>query len=146
MQIDLQTDYPFQTLWCDVKESPLETHLTEIAAHLIATAEILLEQARKRNEEWDRWQVKRDLEEKRQAGLKLERERVRELYRHARNWQRAERLRNYMPAVAPNTPTWAAGFNRWKTWALAEADRIDPLITPEPQATSFSESESSEPE
>jgi hypothetical protein len=145
LQIDLQTDYPFQTQWCDVKESPLETHLAEIAAHLIVASEILLEQAKKRNEEWDCWQAKRDLEEKRQAVLKMERERVRQLYRDARNWHRAERLRNYIAAVAPGTPTWAEDFNRWKTWALAEADRVDPLVIADPQATSGRESESSEP-
>jgi hypothetical protein len=146
LQIDLQTDYPFQTLWCDVKESQLETRLAEISAHLIVASEILLEQAKKRNEEWDRWKAKRDLEEKRQAVLKMERDRVRQLYRDARNWHRAERLRNYIAAVAPGTPTWAQDFNRWKTWALAEADRVDPLVLAEPQATSGSESESSEPE
>jgi hypothetical protein len=146
LQIDLQTDYPFQTLWCDEKESPLETHLTQIAAHLIATSEILLEQATKRNEEWDRWRAERDLEEKRQAVLRMERERVRELYRDARNWYRAERLRNYVAAVAPGTVTWANDFNRWKIWALAEADRVDPLVMAEPQATSGGESEAGEPE
>jgi hypothetical protein len=145
LQIDLQTDYPFQTLWCDVKESPLETHLADIAAHLIVTSEILLEQAKKRNEEWDRWRVERDLEEKRHAVLKMERERVRELYRNARNWHRAERLRCYIASVTPDTSTWAGDFNGWKTWALAEADRIDPLVMPEPQATNGRESESSEP-
>ncbi|HEY3744706.1 MAG TPA: hypothetical protein VGL17_00570 [Gemmatimonadaceae bacterium] len=145
LQIDLQTDYSFQTLWCDVKESPLESHLKEIASHLIVSSEILLEQAKKRNEEWDRWQAERDFEDKRRAVLKIERERVRQLYRDARNWHRAERLRNYIAAVTPGTPIWADDFNRWKSWALAEANRVDPLMA-EPRVTSGSESESFEPE
>jgi len=145
LQIDLQTEHPFQSLWCDVKESPLETHLAEIAAHLIVASEIFLEQAKQQNEEWDRRQAKRDLEEKRQAVLKTEREQIRELYRDARNWHRAERLRNYIAAVATGTPTRAEDFNRWKRWALAEADRVDPLVRAEPEATSGSGSELSEP-
>jgi hypothetical protein len=145
LQIDLQTGYPFQTRWCDVKESPLETHLADFAAHLIAGADVLLEQAKKRNEEWDRWQAERDLEEKRQAVLKIERARVRQLYRDARNWHRAERLRNYIAAVTPGTPIWKNDFNQWRSWALAEADRVDPLMA-EPRVTSDGESKSSESE
>jgi hypothetical protein len=146
LQIDLQTEYPFQTLWCDLKENPLETQLRDIAAHLIAASEVLLEQARKRDEEWDRWQVKHELEQKQQAVLKLERARLRELYRDARNWHRAERLRSYIAAVAPGMQAWTVDFDRWKRWALAEADRVDPLLGAESQVRSGSDSESSEPE
>jgi hypothetical protein len=130
-KISLETSYAFQTEWVDSKEDHLETHLADMAVHLIASSEILLEQAIKRDEEWERRRIEDDLKKKRERAIQLERAKMRKLYRDARNWHRAERLRAYVAAVtaAAGMEAPSDGQVHWRTWALAEANRVDPLMS-----------------
>lgn len=83
----------------------------------------LKEEARKRKVEAER--------KERERLARLERERVDRLLGEARSLRQANDIRNYVDAV--RTATGQSGqlsqeeLERWCTWALAQADRIDPI-------------------
>jgi hypothetical protein len=115
----------------DTDDAPLETRLNDVMIwlfqHSITVAErdrrveearvAAEERARKdREAEIARWKA----EEKRRE----EKERVDDLLDDVKRWRKAVELRAYVAAAAE-----ALELNEaWKTWALAVADKMDPLI------------------
>jgi len=129
--------------WQDDGQSKVETRITEIAIQIILTAELQYRESAIRSYEW-RVQRKAELEEeererKRQAERaererqkRLEQARIDRLLKSAAAFQQAGAIRKYIEAIrATQTDNSACSreeLERWSQWALAEADRIDPVV------------------
>jgi hypothetical protein len=79
-------------------------------------------------EQQRRWKLE---EERRLADRERKREtiRYRHLISHSEHWRRAADIRTFVAAVeaSPLASGDTEAFATWKLWALAHADRIDPL-------------------
>jgi hypothetical protein len=129
--------------WQDDEQGKIETRIMEIAIQIILTAELQYREGTMRSHEW-RLQRKAELEEeerekKRQAERaererqrRLEQARIDRLLKSAAAFQKAEAIRKYVTAIrATQTDNSACSreeLERWNQWALAEADRIDPVV------------------
>jgi hypothetical protein len=129
--------------WQDDDHGKLETHITEIAVQVILTAELQYREGTVRSYEW-RVQRKAELEEedrerKRQAERaererqkRLEQGRIDRLLKSAAAFQQAGAIRKYVEAIrVTQTDSEACSgeeLERWCKWALAEAERIDPVV------------------
>lgn len=129
--------------WQDDEQGKVETRVTEIAIQIILTAELQYREGVMRSYEW-RVQRKAELEEeererKRQAERgererqkRLEQARIDRLVKGAAAFQQAGAIRKYVEAIrasqADNSGCSTEELERWSQWALAEADRIDPVV------------------
>ena len=134
------------TSWSDRNESRLEDQLMDIAVGLLVAGEWAYRSACIRHRDWliERKQeveerLRREQEERdrieRARQLKAERDRRNKLFSEAAAWRKASEIRNFVSAVASTQQAGGADhaqaeFTEWSTWALAEADRIDPLRQP----------------
>lgn len=131
-------------LWSDGPEIRLEALATQIVVAIFTDAELRhrhhriehhkrmvawraeeLEQQRKAREEAER--------KERERQERLARERVERLVADATALRQATDIRAYVAAaVAANTlrpnPVDGADFDRWRAWALTQADIIDPVV------------------
>jgi hypothetical protein len=129
--------------WEDKPGDKLERQLREIAAALIVFAEQSLREHEASSHAWRIERKEKALEAERQRiaeeerkraerKAKMEQARIDHLLGQARALHQAEQIRAYVRAVEmldaqmPN-PMTAEGFEAWSTWALREADRIDPV-------------------
>jgi hypothetical protein len=117
--------------------------MTEIAVQVILTAELQYREGSVRSYQW-RVQRKAELEEeererKRQAERaererqkRQEQARVDRLLKSAGAFQQAREIRKYVEAIratqTDNTTCSGEELERWSQWALAEAERIDPVV------------------
>jgi hypothetical protein len=129
--------------WQDDDQGKLETRITEIAVQIILTAELQYREGAVRSYKW-RVQRKAELEEeererKRQADRtererqkRLEQARIDRLLKSAAAFEQAGAIRKYVEAIrATQTDNAACSveeLQRWCQWALAEAERIDPVV------------------
>ena len=126
------SDY-FTTIWSDTEQAKVETLVPECVATMMKTAvEHRRRTAKRRQEELFRklrWEELGRLK----AEIEAEEAPIARLESGATNWQRARRIREYVLAViecrkeqgkelGPDT-----ALGRWVTWALQQADRVDPL-------------------
>ncbi len=132
-----------ETRYWDDAEGKLEGRLCEIIAAILIRSETQYRHAMHRHREWviEQKEQLRIEEEKRIAEaeqkarerrLRQERERVARLMSQAAALRKAETIRSYVEAVrlrALEMPTESATRNSWAVWALAEADRIDPVTS-----------------
>jgi hypothetical protein len=130
------------TAWQDSDGVKLETQMTEVAVEIVLTAEI---RYRERSIHQHQWRVERKAEleeEERQRKLeaeraekelqkRLEQARIDHLLRDAATFQQAGEIRKYVNAIrlaqSRNGMSSSEKFERWCQWALAQADRIDPV-------------------
>ena len=130
-------------LWQDLDGVPLEEQLTEIVVGLLVAGEwsvrqslqkrydCLVDRRAKAEKEIRRLAEEAKRKEK-ERQEKAERERREQLIGEAESWRRANDLRAYVAArlnEKSNEPRSSAdeAIEAWARWALAEADRIDPL-------------------
>ncbi|HEY0218895.1 MAG TPA: hypothetical protein VGC26_03875 [Afipia sp.] len=128
--------------WQDNEGSGIEAQLGEIATEIVVTGELQYrehmqwryETTLKHREELRQQAIRRKLEEEkaeRDRLLKLEAERLRRLVEGAADHRKANDIRNFVTSVM--TEAAAKGnderVQRWKEWALAQADKIDPVAT-----------------
>jgi hypothetical protein len=131
--------------WQDSGDDRLENHLREIAVELIVAGEQHHRDSAIHHREW-RIQRRAELEEeerkqkieeerkRREHQAKLEQARVEHLLSQAAAMHRAEQIRAYVAAIrdanktAPD-PMSDEELNSWAKWALAQADRIDPVVS-----------------
>ena len=129
--------------WQDSDGAPLEELLTEIVVGLIVAGEWSLRRSlirrhehlvnRKAEAEKEIKRLAEEAKRKEKERLdKAERERREKLIGEAESWRRANDLRAYVAArlnEESNEPGAAAdeALKAWAQWALAEADRMDPL-------------------
>ena len=132
-----------RTSWEDREETTIERHAEDIVVGLIVAGEVqyresvlrrhqmmverkaeLEEEARRRKEEEER--------RERERQIKAQKERVERLLSEALSLQQAADIRAYVEAVratnsSASDPLPQEKIETWATWALAEADRIDPI-------------------
>jgi hypothetical protein len=129
--------------WHDDDQGRLETRMTDIAVQIILTAELQYREGTVRSYEW-RVQRKAELEEeererKRQAERaererqkRLEQARIDRLLKSAAAFEQAGAIRKYVEAIraaqTSNAACSSEELERWKQWALAQAERIDPVV------------------
>lgn len=107
---------------------PLEAQLPVIVANLEAG---VAEQAQRRQErvlERQRWEMAEAVRRKQVAYSQAEEGLVARLVDQAERHRRAAALRGYVAAADSSPAAGAEGYAAWRTWALAEADAMDPLL------------------
>jgi hypothetical protein len=129
-----------KSVWVDDAESRLEDHATEIVVALVAAGEIQYrdgsqagyERALNRRTELEAEVAKARAEAERKARgaeLAAQRKQREALFAQTREWQLAEDIRAFVAAVRANAPD-DEDVGRWATWALEEADALDPASRP----------------
>ena len=115
--------------WRETAEAPIEEKLSDVIAEIAGIFEVIRLRREREAEEQER---RRKLEEERRlAEMERKRETIR--YRHlvgdCEGWRRAADIRAFVAAVeaGPLASKDVETFAGWKLWALAHADRIDPL-------------------
>lgn len=132
-----------RTSWEDSEETTIERHVEEIVVGLIVAGEVqyresvlrrhqmmverkaeLEEEARRRKEEEERRERERQIKE--------QKERAERLLNEALSHRQAADVRAYVEAVrtanaSASDPLPQEKIEAWATWALSEADRIDPI-------------------
>lgn len=131
------SDY-FTTIWRDSEQVKIESLVPECIASMMKIAvEYRRKTAIKHQEEFFRklrWEELQQLK----TQIDAEEKRIQRLEKGAEDWNRARRMREYVLALVdskkqegkelgPNT-----ALGRWVTWALQQADRIDPLAVSPP--------------
>jgi hypothetical protein len=131
--------------WEDRSNDLLERHLREIATAIIVFAEQSVRDHAAASHAW-RVQHKKDLQEAEQKRIaeeerkraerqaNAEQARVDHLLAQARALHQAEQIRSYVRAVGElgkrlSSSMSADEFDDWSSWALAQADRIDPVMS-----------------
>jgi len=119
-----------QKFWRD-EDGPLETRIAEIAAELIVVGEATFREHLRLEEE--RLEQARIAEEKRRLEMleALNRKRVEKLHESADLLRRAKALRALVDEVgaAIEGSGLADALYAWRRWVLAEADKIDPILS-----------------
>lgn len=129
--------------WCDDEAGKIEDRLAEIAAEVIVSGELQYRESCFRTYEW-RVQRKAQLIEeihqreieaerlKREKKAAEEKKQIDRLLTDAAARRQADEIRAYVAAVRDsNRSRGSAGsdLENWCTWALSEADRIDPIVS-----------------
>jgi hypothetical protein len=120
--------------WRDGPDHLLEDQLNAIVTGFFVAGEVLRRQRLERQEAARRY-AEADRERWKQEGLrKKEAERVQELLQCVSAWRQAAEIRAYVQAVRTTAETTQRNINapdmeQWVSWALAQADRLDPLTS-----------------
>lgn len=133
-----------QWSWTD-DASRIEAQLSDIVVCLIFAGEIRYREGMQHQYEWkvERQAALREhrgkqlAEAERQERIREEKRKqaaIRNLLLQVRNWRRAAEIRAYVDAVRATTARGRSGevtldVEGWATWALNQADQIDPLAT-----------------
>ncbi len=128
--------------WID-GDDRLEQQMTNIAAELVLTAEIQLRESVEHGHQW-RIERKAQLEEEdrrriiemerqeRERQEKLDRARIAALLRAADDFRTANDIRAFVAALGSTLADEDAGrqvqYAEFSSWALAQADRLDPAL------------------
>jgi hypothetical protein len=132
----------FGLLWKDEAKRPLESLLSEIATGLIVLGERYYRNTILSHHEW--WLTRRaelEAEErhKKEEANRIERERIRQLEQkridgllgQANALRQARDIRSYVAdvraSVASSESVASDELGNWSSWAIAQADRIDPV-------------------
>jgi hypothetical protein len=133
-----------RAIWIDGDER-LERQMTGIAAELVLTAEKQLREGMERGHQWrierkaqleeeDRQRVIEMERQERERQKKLERARIAQLLRGADDFRMANEIRAFVAALgstfADDDADRQVQFTAFSSWALAQADRIDPALKP----------------
>ena len=131
----------FQSVWLDDEGGKLEAKLSDVALEIVVAGEATYRQGcvdrhtwlldcrarletevRKRREE-----AERQARERRLAEEKARRD---HLFVQAQAWRTAQDIRGFVAEVlaTPLTEQAAEDVRRWATWALSEANAIDPAV------------------
>ncbi len=139
--------------WCDGAEArkswedsdgvKIESQLAEIVVELIMTGERQYREWLQRQYEWhieekarreeaERRRKEEEERRERERHVQAQKERVERLLNEASALRQADEIRAYVEAVratnaAASDPLPPEKIEAWATWALAEADRIDPI-------------------
>lgn len=122
-----------QADWRDDPDQPLEDQLNAIIAGFFVAGEVL-RRHRLERQEAERRYAEAERERWRQEELRRkEAERVQELLRRVSAWRQAAEIRAYVQAVRTAAETARrdideAHLEEWASWALTQADRLDPLL------------------
>ena len=131
------------TEWLDSDKHSLESVITDVVVSLLAFGEIVhrahaehhhLRLIERKKEQEEAARKARELAEqkKREAQARREQARREQLFNQARNWKQASEIRAYVAALQmhPEASQATEALELWVTWALSEADALDPLCSP----------------
>lgn len=136
LQFSLDPDFDRRamTIWSDDAAGTLESRIADIVARIIVAGEAKfrrgLREAEERAEEYRRWQ-----EKQRQERIEARnRQRLEHLRRSGELLRQAEDLRALIIRVREAAVTGSVAADRhnleaWESWASAEADRLDPILS-----------------
>jgi hypothetical protein len=125
-----------RTRWSDAKVQRIESRIPDFVAGLIRTAVVLRqkEEERKRHEleqqkrAQELAQLQKDIEE--------EEKRLKEFNDWLEDWERAERMRQFIVVYTEKSRSWPAEkqpkYREWIEWATRAADRLDPFVLERP--------------
>jgi hypothetical protein len=117
--------------WCDDQQGKLEDKLVEIVAGIIVAGEARFRRSlREAEEQAERQRL--EVEKRRQEQLaELNRQRITNLFKSGELLRQAQDIRSLVArvrtAIAEGSEISADELSAWERWALAEADRIDPV-------------------
>lgn len=130
--------------WQDDGEGPLESKMTQIVVEMIIAGELLRRESEQRHHRWlveRKEQLEEEARQKKAAQERKERERlarleaarVRRLLDQATALRQAEEIRAYVDEVRIANGLAEASLvsdelASWSEWALAQANRIDPIL------------------
>ena len=126
-----------QADWRDGPDHLLEDQLNAIVTGFIVAGEVLRRQRLERQEVARRYAEAERERWKQEELRKKEAERVQELLRCVSAWRQAAEIRAYVQAVRTAAGTARrdideARLEGWASWALIQADRLDPLMLSNP--------------
>jgi len=125
-----------RTRWSDAKVQRIESRISDFVAGLICTAVVLRqkEEERKRHEleqqkrAQELAQLQKDIEE--------EEKRLNEFNDWLEDWERAERMRQFIAVYTEKSRSWPAEkqpkYREWIEWATRAADGLDPFVLERP--------------
>lgn len=121
-----------RTQWRDTTRKPLEEQLNNIVAGLLAAAAMIHRHRVEREEEQRRLLAERIEREKQEEARRNEGQRLQGLLEGVARWLQAANVRAYVSAVHKAARTDRAKVDpvrlkAWASWALAHADRMDPI-------------------
>jgi len=150
LRVSITTSYKIdgpRTTWDEQTDGQIESHVVEIAVNVLVAAEM---QYRAREIGHHEWLIKRKAELiKEEQAKKAEAERqeierrrraeqarIERLLGEATALRQANDIRNYVHSILDRIASSDQGVTReeleaWRDWALAQADRIDPVISRE---------------
>jgi len=133
----------FQSTWQDKPNDKIESHLTEIAVNVLVAGESACRSKELAHYEWlvrrkadliERSRIEREKAEQaeRERRVKEEQARVDRLLSEAKALREAQEIRAYVASVkalneTSQEPIPETDIASWATWALEQADRIDPI-------------------
>ena len=109
-------------------KTPLETQLTRIVANLAAGVAEQAERRRQRALEKELWEAGDKARRRRVAYGEAQGALRERLVAQAARRLQAEAVRAYVLAADGSPAAQAEDYAGWRTWALAEADALDPLL------------------
>lgn len=113
--------------WRETADAPLESKLQQVVAEIAgAFEEGRLYRLRKAEEKKRRWQAE-DIRQRQEMDRKREAIRLQRLFSASESHGKAAKIRALIAAVEASQLGQHDKFLDWKAWALAHADRIDPL-------------------
>ncbi|MFN7992009.1 MAG: hypothetical protein U0Q18_00295 [Bryobacteraceae bacterium] len=115
-------------LWRDGKRRKLEDCLNDIVFAFARAAErkVEIREERRRRAEEERERERIRLQK--MADVQKEEARVKRLHDDTQRWVQSEQIRAYVAArITAQGQSGAAADRAWVEWALAQADRLDPL-------------------
>jgi hypothetical protein len=128
--------------WLDSDRQPMEQRIIEIARDILVFGEMAYRAAAQREHAWRveckhrrdaeaRAQQERLARETAERHARYDEQRRQWLQRQTENWQKAIQIRALIDAMDQrHTVDDGVGYCHWRAWALAEADRLDPLLQP----------------
>jgi hypothetical protein len=128
--------------WTDTDEQLLETQLSVIATEIVLAGELqyrehqiwLYDDAVRRREELKHQAIQQQIEREkaeRERLIKLEAARLKRLTDSAESYHRAKTIRAFVSSVieAFDGRIDPEHVERWKEWALLQAEKLDPIAT-----------------
>lgn len=118
--------------WKDDKSGPVEAKIAEIAASLVVAGERSFRTGLREAEEFQEQQRLREEARRREEQEAWNRERLANLHRSGELLRQAEEIRELVARVREAVTSGAtqvdpSTLSEWESWALAEADRTDPV-------------------
>ncbi len=129
--------------WVDTEKEPLEVVVPDVVLNIVVFGELNHRASLQSHYEWlverkaaqeEKIRQEKELAERqaREAQLRKEKERRENLFKLVRNWKHSEEIREFVAAMSlhPQANEFPDALRQWSTWALAEADALDPMCRP----------------
>lgn len=121
--------YGVRQEWIDRQKKKVEDHLNSFIEGLYK-AVVREKELQKEREKWREDQYKKDESHRLKE---IEQQHINDLEKEALSWQKGQTIRSYVEAatkahIEKNGKIESGSeFDKWKTWAIEQADKVDPL-------------------